>query len=92
MLPLLINLKVCLPFLIIHYLKKSCLPFSKASYEETLIKLANAEIEIEGLKNQLDDALSSEDMVILLTERNLMLGEVYLSFSAFLFLPHCSCV
>ena len=54
----------------------------KASYEETLIKLANAEIEIEGLKDQLDDALSSEDMVVRLTERNLMLGEVYLPFLA----------
>ena len=51
----------------------------KASYEETLIKLANAEIEIEGLKDQLDDALSSEDMVVRLTKRNLMLGKVYFS-------------
>ena len=65
---------------------------SKASYEETLIKLANAEIEIEGLRDQLDDALSSEDMVIRLTERNLVLGEVYLFFLAFLLLSHHCCV
>ena len=47
-----------------------------ASYDETLIKLANAEQQVEDLKNQLDDALSAEDMVVRLTERNLVLGEV----------------
>jgi hypothetical protein len=43
-----------------------------------LIKLSNAEIQIEDLKAQLDDALGAEEMLVQLTERNLMLGEVYL--------------
>ena len=47
------------------------------SFDETLIKLANAEQQVEDLKLQLDDALSAEDMVVRLTERNLFLGEVY---------------
>lgn len=47
-----------------------------ASYEETLIKLANAETQVEDLKAQLDDALGAEDLLVQLTERNLMLGEV----------------
>ncbi|KAF8971830.1 dynactin [Flammula alnicola] len=47
----------------------------QVSYDETLIKLANAEIQIEDLKLQLDDALTAEDMLVRLTERNLMLGE-----------------
>lgn len=51
--------------------------FSKVSFDETLIKLANAEQQVEDLKLQLDDALSAEDMVVRLTERNLVLGEVY---------------
>lgn len=44
-------------------------------YESTLIKLTNAEIQIEDLKLQLDDALGAEEMLVQLTERNLMLGE-----------------
>lgn len=40
-----------------------------------MIKLANAEIQIEDLKAQLDDALGAEEMLVQLTERNLMLGE-----------------
>ncbi|KDR85814.1 hypothetical protein GALMADRAFT_234908 [Galerina marginata CBS 339.88] len=47
----------------------------QASYDESLIKLANAETQIEDLKLQLDDALAAEDMLVRLTERNLMLGE-----------------
>ncbi|KAJ3503186.1 hypothetical protein NLJ89_g8547 [Agrocybe chaxingu] len=47
----------------------------QVSYDETLIKLANAETQIEDLKLQLDDALAAEDMLVQLTERNLMLGE-----------------
>lgn len=47
-----------------------------AQYETTLIKLQNAEIQIEDLKEQLDDALGAEDLLVQLTERNLMLGEV----------------
>ena len=48
----------------------------QASYDETVIKLSNAEIQIEDLKLQLDDALAAEDMLVRLTERNLVLGEV----------------
>ncbi|RXW18504.1 hypothetical protein EST38_g7340 [Candolleomyces aberdarensis] len=44
-------------------------------YEEALIKLSNAESEIEGLKLQIDDALGAEDLLVQLTERNLELGE-----------------
>lgn len=47
----------------------------QASYDESVIKLANAETQIEDLKLQLDDALAAEDMLVQLTERNLMLGE-----------------
>ncbi|KAI0829040.1 dynactin [Trametes gibbosa] len=47
----------------------------QAQYESTLIKLQNAEIQIEDLKMQLDDALGAEDLLVQLTERNLMLGE-----------------
>ena len=44
-------------------------------YETTLIKLSNAETQIDDLKVQLDDALGAEEMLVQLTERNLMLGE-----------------
>ncbi|KAJ7508441.1 dynactin [Mycena galericulata] len=47
----------------------------QSNYETTQIKLANAEIHIEDLKMQLDDALGAEEMLVQLTERNLMLGE-----------------
>ncbi|KAH9854440.1 dynactin [Lenzites betulinus] len=47
----------------------------QAQYESTLIKLQNAEVQIEDLKIQLDDALGAEDLLVQLTERNLMLGE-----------------
>lgn len=47
-----------------------------AQYESTLIKLSNAETQIEDLKLQLDDALGAEEMLVQLTERNLMLSEV----------------
>jgi dynactin 1 len=50
--------------------------YSAAQYESSLIKLSNAEIQIEDLKMQLDDALGAEEMLVQLTERNLMLGEV----------------
>ena len=49
---------------------------STAQYESALIKLSNAEVQIEDLKAQLDDALGAEDLLVQLTERNLMLGEV----------------
>ncbi|OSD01208.1 dynactin [Trametes coccinea BRFM310] len=47
----------------------------QSQYESTLIKLQNAEVQIEDLKAQLDDALGAEDLLVQLTERNLMLGE-----------------
>ncbi|KAF8481025.1 dynein associated protein-domain-containing protein [Russula ochroleuca] len=46
-----------------------------AQLESTLIKLANADTQIEDLKLQLDDALGAEELVVQLTERTLMLGE-----------------
>lgn len=48
----------------------------QAQLESTLIKLTNADTQIEDLKMQLDDALGAEEMVVQLTERTLMLGEV----------------
>lgn len=56
-------------------------------YESTLIKLQNADVQIEDLKLQLDDALGAEDLLVQLTERNLMLGEVgdYISLLAGIF-------
>ena len=50
-----------------------------AQHDSNLIKLSNAETQIEDLKLQLDDALGAEDMLVQLTERNLMLGEVITS-------------
>ncbi|KIJ13750.1 hypothetical protein PAXINDRAFT_170080 [Paxillus involutus ATCC 200175] len=47
----------------------------QGQYESTLIKLSNAETQIDDLKAQLDDALGAEEMLVQLTERNLMLGE-----------------
>ncbi|THH01217.1 hypothetical protein EW026_g1444 [Hermanssonia centrifuga] len=47
----------------------------QSQYESTQIKLANAEVQVEDLKLQLDDALGAEEMLVQLTERNLMLGE-----------------
>ena len=38
--------------------------------------LQNAEQQVEDLKIQLDDALGAEEMLVQLTERNLMLSEV----------------
>ena len=47
-----------------------------AEYDSTLIKLSNAEKQVEELKAQLDDALGAEEILVQLTERNLVLGEV----------------
>ena len=41
-----------------------------------LTRLGAAEQQIDDLKANLDDALGSEEMVVHLTERNLMLTEV----------------
>lgn len=49
---------------------------STVQHDEALYKLANAEVQVEELKMQLDDALGAEEMLVQLTERNLMLGEV----------------
>jgi dynactin 1 len=38
--------------------------------------LQNAEQQVEDLKLQLDDALGAEEILVQLTERNLMLSEV----------------
>jgi len=53
------------------------------SHESVLIMLQNAEQQVEDLKIQLDDALGAEEMLVQLTERNLMLSEV-LVFAIFL--------
>lgn len=47
-----------------------------AQFEQTLSRLENAENQIDDLKQQLDDALGAEDMVVQLTERTLEMGEV----------------
>ncbi|KIK63885.1 hypothetical protein GYMLUDRAFT_40972 [Collybiopsis luxurians FD-317 M1] len=47
----------------------------RQEYELTKTKLSTAESQIEHLKVQLDDALGAEDMLVTLTERNLVLGE-----------------
>ncbi|KAL4067219.1 dynein associated protein-domain-containing protein [Scleroderma yunnanense] len=47
----------------------------QGQYESTLIKLSNAETQIEHLKSQLDATLGAEEMLVQLTERNLMLSE-----------------
>ena len=47
-----------------------------AQYDATLGRLANAEAQIDELKEQLDENLGAEEMLEQLTERNLMLGEV----------------
>ena len=41
-----------------------------------MIKLSNAEAQIKDLELQLDDALGVKEMLVQLTEHNLMLGEV----------------
>ena len=60
----------------LYYMMYLCLQGRSAQYDSVLIKLANAETQIEDLKLQLDDALGAEEMLVQLTERNLMLGEV----------------
>ena len=51
----------------------------QSSYDEIVIKLSNA--EIEDLKLQLDDALATEDILVRLAQRNLVLGEARRLFS-----------
>jgi len=47
----------------------------KEQYETTKEKLAQAEANIEDLRQQLDNALGAEDMIEELTERNMSLNE-----------------
>ena len=47
----------------------------QSHHDSAMIKLANAEVQIQDLKLQLDDALGAEEMLVQLTERNLELGE-----------------
>jgi len=51
------------------------LTFPSAEFDATLQRLANADVQIDSLKQQLDDAMGAEDMLVQLTERNLLLGE-----------------
>lgn len=60
-------------------------------HDEALYKLANAEVQVEELKMQLDDALGAEEMLVQLTERNLMLGEVRITTVAFSRYTHPVC-
>ncbi|KAG8838361.1 hypothetical protein FRC18_004966 [Serendipita sp. 400] len=47
----------------------------QSEFDTTLQRLANADVQIESLKQQLDDAMGAEEMLVQLTERNLLLGE-----------------
>ena len=58
-------------------------------YEDIEGKLASAEHQIESLKEQLDDALQVEEMLVPLTERNLMLSEVRVQFYYLPFIYSC---
>jgi dynactin 1 len=49
-----------------------------AEFDATLQRLVNADVQIDSLKQQLDDAMGAEDMLVQLTERNLLLGEARL--------------
>ena len=62
------------------------------SHESVLIMLQNAEQQIEDLKIQLDDALGAEEVLVQLTERNLMLSEVKFFLSLFHLESHLSSI
>lgn len=49
-----------------------------AQYAQTLARLEHADLQVEDLKEQLDDALGAEEMLVQLTEKNLFMGEVTL--------------
>lgn len=51
-------------------------PSPSAEFDALKESLENAELQVEDLKIQLDDALGAEDMLELLTEKNLAMGEV----------------
>lgn len=48
----------------------------EAQYELVQASLETAELQVEDLKIQLDDALGAEEMLELLTEKNLTMSEV----------------
>lgn len=53
------------------------LSLSKSAQNDLLqSSLENAELQVEDLKIQLDDALGAEEMLELLTEKNLTMSEV----------------
>lgn len=47
----------------------------QSSYESVCARLADSEVQVEDLKEQLDNALGAEELLEDLTERNLNLGE-----------------
>lgn len=47
-----------------------------ASFDAVAERADLAEAQVEEMKQQLDDAIGSEDMLIQLTDRNLSLSEV----------------
>jgi dynactin 1 len=65
-------------YLIVSSTRNAIPKLPQAQLESTLIKLTNADTQIEDLKLQLDDALGAEELVVQLTERTLTLGEVNL--------------
>lgn len=56
----------------------------QAEFENNLVELERAEMQVEELKARLDDALGAEDMLEQLTERNLNLSEVRSSLTTFI--------
>lgn len=55
----------------------STVPYwNTADYDQTLVRAETAELQLEDLKLQLDDAMGAEDLLEQLTERNLTLNEV----------------
>ncbi|KAG8856780.1 hypothetical protein FRB96_006284 [Tulasnella sp. 330] len=46
-----------------------------AQYAQTLARLEHADSQVDDLKEQLDDALGAEEVLVQLTERNLLMGE-----------------
>lgn len=47
-----------------------------ANYDQTLARLEHADLQVEDLKQQLDDAMGAEEVLVQLTERNLLMSEV----------------
>ncbi|KAG9042521.1 hypothetical protein FS837_010755 [Tulasnella sp. UAMH 9824] len=47
----------------------------QANYDQTLARLEHADLQVEDLKQQLDDAMGAEEVLVQLTERNLLMSE-----------------